>query len=231
MKSIYQAARRRTEETLSELNIEHHMFYEPTTNSYWDQQVKVLTINLEPYGYEDCGRYHVKRDDLMDWMYDVGHTRTRTTRNTVAASKVLLDGFYKRKEPSPQALRNSYRNKDGLEKTLDRICYYNIRPVSNYEKPQSWDRGNLDHQGAIAECIKEELISLNPDIIIVSGQQTINAVRKLLCPNTLLSYLGEGICIGCKIVSVKHFSRPSYAPLSESICKAVDYLIENKPLK
>lgn len=230
MRSDFQETRKCTEDTLERLGVRHHMFYGPTTDSYWDQHIKILTINLEPYGYEDFFRYSVGRDDLLDWMYDAGSTRTRTTRNTIAACKVLMDGFYKRKQPSPERLHEAYHNQEGLEKTLDQICYFNIRPVSNHEKPENWSRGDSDGKGAVAECVKQELLSLDPDVILVSGVQPARAVNSLLCSVAPLAYLGACECGGFKIISVRHFSRPSYGPLAVSLCKAVDYLLVRKPL-
>ena len=227
MKNEYLEARKHTQDALAKLKIEHHMFHEPSTDSYWDQDIKLLVINLESIGYKDCGHFNVDRKELSSWMY---HPEHPTCRNTVAASKVLLDGFYKRKEPTRQALHDSYYNKSGLEKTLDRICYYNIRPVSNDKISEDWSRGDSDFRGDIAECIKQEIIALDADIIMVSGRQATDAISKLLCPDNPLPYLEERMFGSCKIISVRHFSRPSYTPLSESLCKAVHHLIKNKTL-
>jgi hypothetical protein len=131
MKNNFDLAVKQTKDLIRELKIPHHMFYQPTTEKYWNQPFKMLAVNLEPYGYEKNKEFLVDKEELLKWMFDAGGTKTKTVRYTTAFLKVIRDGSKKAKVPTLGSLRDAYHDQEGLHRVLDEVCYYNIRPTSN----------------------------------------------------------------------------------------------------
>jgi len=222
MKPEYESAKIKTSQLADKLNLNHHMIYGPTTKTYWEQKIKIVAVNLEPYGYEGHRRYEVTREILNEWMFNAG--KSRTVRNTMAAIDVLINGFYNRKSITDNDFKMAYSNTESLIKTLDKICYYNIRPVSNNIKNEA-NRGALDYTSEITDSIALELKLLNPDVYLVSGNKATLALTKLLKinPNSFIN--GVINHENTVIISVKHFSRPSYNQLTTVISQALQELI------
>ena len=69
------------------------MFHGPTSDEYWSAPLRVLVVNMESYGYDECGHVEVDLHCLLDWMYDRGHTGTKTVRYTFAIIRSLIDAY------------------------------------------------------------------------------------------------------------------------------------------
>lgn len=150
------------------------MFYGPVSDCYWSQPLKLLMVNLEPYGYQDCGKFYVDRDCLLDWMSDAGSTNTRTVRYTVATAAAILDCHKNNLLISPKTLKEAYRDISNLERALERITYYNLRPHSNYQKPQSLGSVATCAKGELGAALRSELTALEPDI----GESRVTLTKK-----------------------------------------------------
>src|ERR1022692_2207881 len=89
-RSDYLQARDQTRQYINEAGVAHHMYYGPPNDRYWAEPLKVLAVNMEPYGYEECGQVEITPEGLIDWLRDAGNTRTRTVRYTLSVAKCLL---------------------------------------------------------------------------------------------------------------------------------------------
>ncbi|MDT8298869.1 MAG: hypothetical protein RQ801_11245, partial [Spirochaetaceae bacterium] len=165
--SAFRNARAETRRFLDRNGVVDHMFHGPSSDRYWTEPFKAVAINMEAYGYRGCGRYEVDRETLIDWLYDAGSTDTRTTRYTLAILAVLL----KRMEESATAdwaeMQRAYADADRLEATLDRTVYFNIRPETNIRKQQDFDAIAGVGNSPIGALLWNEIIALDPDVLIV----------------------------------------------------------------
>lgn len=103
-KTHFTEARQRTLNHLRDAGIEHHMLHGPASDDYWSAPLRVLAVNMESYGYDECGHWEVDLACLLDWMYDRGGTDTRTVRYTIALIKALADAHVSGIPPSPEHL-------------------------------------------------------------------------------------------------------------------------------
>ena len=214
MQAAFAEARLKTTAILKETIIKHHMFYQPSSANYWSEPFKLLMLNLEPYGYEDCGFVDVDEACLTGWMFDDGCTGTRTLRYSTAAAAVLLDNYHNKTSPTPVAFRDAYKDTELLKTALGRICYYNLRTSSHFQKQQS-NVVSDELKSKLGNAILEELVCLEPDVIVLSGAHVCRAFKELLFRNDLISLDGTKF-ENTIFMEVKHFSRPNYNELGRA---------------
>ena len=218
-------ARKRTLSHLRDAGIEHHMLHGPATDSYWSAPLRVLAVNMESYGYEECGHWDVDLACLLDWMYDRGDTGTKTVRYTLAIIKALADAHAANISPRPQELRTAYADAKGLEAVLRQTAYYNIRPTSNPQKPE--DAASIVASGStpLSDFVRDEMLALAPHVIFVSGHSGLAAFNAMWHLEPPLRYLDSmRHSCGSVIQSVRHPSRPNYTAFAGAISKVLEQL-------
>jgi hypothetical protein len=224
-KAHFTEARQRTLTHLRDAGIEHHMLHGPASDSYWAAPLRVLAVNMESYGYDECGHWNVDYACLLDWMYDRGDTGTKTVRYTLAIIKALTDAHATQTPPGPQQLRTAYANAPALEAILRQTAYYNIRPTSNPQKPE--DAASIVASGStpLSDFVREEMLALAPNVILVSGHSGLAAFNAMWRLEPALHYLGSmrHPC-GAVIQSIRHPSRPNYAAFANAISNALQQL-------
>ena len=206
----YNKARKNLLDHISNSGIAHHMFYGPTSHQFWDESFKLVAVNMEPYGYEQLGIYQVDRDELINWIYDAGNTRTKTTRYTMTILGAVLTCLQDGIAPSRELLRSIYKNCDKIEDTLDRTAYYNIRAQSNSSKPQDYAAISEVGKTETGRLIWSEILSLNPDVIVVGGRAGLEAINRLLEHGKSLNFRNSLDYGALLIQSITHPSRPAY---------------------
>ena len=191
--------------------IADHMFYGPATDQYWNEPLRLVALNMEPYGYDGCGFYTVDRDVLIDWIYDVGKTGTKTTRYTLALMSVVLSYIETGSSPSPDAFRKAFSDYDEIEKVLDRTVYYNMRPNSNLQKAQDFDAIASVGSSDLGRLIWQDIRALDPHVLFVSGWAGLVALNALLRPDEPINFRESKVHPdGFLIQSIAHPSRPNY---------------------
>jgi len=214
MQETLEKIHRELDAALDEAGVDHHMHYGPVSDKYWSERLKILLINLEPYGYQDNGRLRVDRSCLLDWAWDKGATRTRTVRYTLATAAALLRCYDRNETLIPETIKEAYQQPQFFEDALDRTCYYNIRADSHTQKAQRLGIPTETLVDLKFAALKAEFDTLEPDLIIVSGiQATAILNRVMLLTDNSLSYLGQVMIGKTRLVSVRHFSRPRYRSL------------------
>ncbi len=217
MEEIFKNARKETKKFIDQRHIEHHMFYSPISNLFWEQEIKVLIINEEPYGYEKCKIFDVGKKTLCDWLNDKGNTRTRTVRYSLAFAKVVLDCLEKGKEPTRKDLKEAYNNIKSIENdTLNKITYYNIRPTSNSTKRENYTAIIDSGKSCLGKKIYAEIQALEADIIIIGGKAGCNSFNAMSGDN-ILKYKQSTNLNKSIIHSIKHPSIPNYNQYLEAI--------------
>ena len=218
------AARGATREFLTRSAAEHHMFHGPATDRYWSEPFRVMILNMEAYGYD--GHCEVDRDTLIDWLYDAGNTRTRTTRYSLAILSVLLNRLEKSSEASWDSLQAAYGDDALLEDTLDRTVYFNIRPETNERKEQDFAAIAGVGSSEVGQLIWAEIQALEPHVILVGGQAGLVALNGVAAFNPPIPFRGSIIApSGVVIQSISHPSRPQYeewASAIESIAQKIE---------
>ncbi len=224
-KATFTAARQRTLNHLRDASIEHHMLHGPASDDYWSAPLRVLAVNMESYGYDECGHWNVDYDCLLDWMYDRGDTGTKTVRYTVAIIKALTDAHATKTSANPEELRAAYADAPALEATLRQTAYYNIRPTSNPEKPE--DAASIVASGTtpLSDFVRDEMLALAPHVILVSGHSGLAAFNAMWRLDPPLHYLASmRHSCGAVIQSMRHPSRPNYTAFAATISNALQRL-------
>ena len=221
-KHDYLLARQQTRQFLQAAGTAHHMFYGPTSDDYWSAPLRVLAVNMEPYGYEDCGHVEVDWVELRKWMYDAGSTGTKTVRYTFAIIRTIIEAYTDGTVPAAQNLRAAYSDAPGLESVARRAVYYNVRPTSNANKSQDFSSIVASGSGDIAECIRREMLALEPQVILVSGHAGLAAFNAMWHLVPELRFLeGRRYSDGIFIQSIRHPSRPNYDEYASTIANLV----------
>lgn len=216
MKSDFEKARNEYAAFVESSETLDVMFHGPVDDRFWSEPFRLVIVNMESYGYQ--GINHVDEAMLKDWLYDAGGTKTRTVRYSTTLAAGILHAFRFSFSPDRNFFQAAYQNHDLLESTLQRIAYYNIRPDSNHETRQNINAIHSSGGSSIGNFVWNEITSLTPHIIIVSGLAGLNAVNKLISPISTIAF--NGVCNhpdGYKIASIRHPSRPSYDSWSRLI--------------
>ena len=177
--------------------------YGPLTDCYWAAKTKILVCNLEPYDERE-GNIKVDINLFKEWM----------KVNTGIFTAKFVTGIFKLLENVELAMKINYKSFDKNETILymQDIAYMNFRISSG--KDVKANRKKINEE---VETFRGYLISqielLNPEILIVSGIDGINAYNSLF--NTNLKFNSTTILNEKIIVSIKHFSRANYQYYNE----------------
>lgn len=222
IKEKFGKARADTKAYLKKQKIEHHMFYGPATDSYYSNEWRIMFLNMEAYGYEDCGLVDVAGMELKRWLYDDGGTNTKTVRYSMAIAATLLSALSHKKKPTADLVSDAYHSHEILDDTLAKIVYYNIRPTSNPEIAQDAQAIAQSASLGIAPYIVAEIQALEPHAIIVSGEAGLAAFNDMFGTN--LEFHGQvKLKSGTVVKSISHPSRPSYDRFASEIQQIVDF--------
>lgn len=198
--------------------IEHYIFFGPTSTEYWKQDLKVLLINMEAYGYQNCKFINVNKDKtLFNWVFNKDN-KNNTNRNTVLFSYLLKKAIREGVIVTKEQIKKEFHNGKVLEKTLEEIVIYNIKPTSNSKVKEDYKGIISSNEGRMGDYLRREILTLNPNIIVISGHSTLIAFKKLFKIHTNFKENNNIIIYnGMIIASIKHFSRPSYKKWIEVI--------------
>lgn len=207
----YALARMRTRQHLKDEGIVHHMFHGPVTDEYWSVPLRVLAVNMESYGYDECGHWEVDLPCLLDWMYDRGGTGTKTVRYTLAIVRTLFDAYSNGAFPTEDQLRLAYADAPRLEAVARQIAYYNIRSTSNANKEQDVENIIASGSATVARFTHDEMKALEPQVVLVSGRAGLTAFNAMWQLNPELQFLEKRRdASGTMLQSIRHPSRPNY---------------------
>jgi hypothetical protein len=218
-KILHHQIQERIRVRLRECGVKEHLFYAPTSDRYWNEPFRLVAVNMEPYGLADKNISSIDRDELMTWIYDGGATRTRTTRYTLALLSGILAIIHNNVAADADLFRSAYQNDSLIEETLDRIAYYNMRPQSNSQKAQDSSAIAAVGRSEFGRLLWEEILALDPHVILVSGQAGRAAINQVLNLTHPILFRGSAIHNGVLIQSIPHPSRPSYADWSTTARK------------
>ena len=210
-------ARQRTRQFLQDTGNIHHMFYGPTSDEYWSAPLRILAVNMEPYGYEDCGHTEVDLQQLLDWI-DVA----KTPRRTFGIIRTLVNAFSDGILPTYEHLQMSCSDRTGLEAMARQSVYYNIRPTSNPNKEQ--DAAGIIASGSntTAQFIRNEMMALEPHIIFVSGHAGLAAFNAMWQLDPKLRFLKSRWHSKTLLLqSIRHPSRAKYEECASCIVDVV----------
>ena len=189
----FSMARQETRDFLVANNISHHMYHGPVTLEYWKSKQKILIINCESYGYQDCRHVEVDYDMVLGWMFNE-NKKTKTVRNSVSMINVLIDCITRGVKASELSFKSAYRDIDSLKNGLKGIAYYNVRAESNDEVKLNADRVSCSGRGSMASVVGKEIMSLSPDYTFISGRSGCHALNEMLSLSPPLKYLSYHCC-------------------------------------
>lgn len=210
----YGALIKRWQGYCAEKDFQNYFTDGPVTEQYWNEPTRIAVVNLEAYGYEDCGHTPVDISVLKHWMTSTGGAyRTKTTRYTSVFINALFRRLAEEKQISAEDIRDSYYRIEDLIAAMERIAYVNIRKLSNPYVAQ--DIPMIRHELAVhGWYLKEQLDILSPHVIIFGGIEGCNAGNMLFDLNGRLQYEGlYRLNKDCLLVSIRHLSRVRYKTL------------------
>lgn len=185
------------------------MLHGPTCDKFWDEPIRLVAVNMESYGYG--GRHEVDHDTLIDWLYDAGGTGTKTTRRTLAILSLLRRRLSTGEPATWGGFQATYANDVELELELSRCVYYNIRPESNEVIRQNSSAIAAVGSSKVGALIWNELLALDPHVMLISGRAGLAALNGLANLGTPLRYKGNVIHErGFVIQSFGHPAYPRY---------------------
>lgn len=180
---------------------------------YKKQDVKILFLYLETYGYES-NRKTLMSKEFPDWIKSSG---TKTFKQCALLTKRIFDNIEilkTGKEIAPihvNYFRELYPKNSLLINELSKVAFVNIRKTSNANVSAD-NKAILKESKENKELLVRQIDLLNPDIVITGGGLASNIFFNELCSDKGISYkLHYPLVIKNKVVApLKHLSRPDY---------------------
>jgi len=215
----HRAAQEETLVYVEARGIRDHIFYGPMSDSYWNEPLRMVAINLEPWGYGGCGIFRAVDHELRKWIEDSSSgQRSKTVRGTFALMAVALSHLDGSNEASPASFQAAFRDRVLLDRTLLRTTYYNMRPESNPSKNQDIRAITSVGSSDLGRLVWREIKALDPHVVFVSGKAGLAALNALL---GLDKPIGFRQCFvhpdGFMIQSIAHPSRANYSQWTAAV--------------
>ncbi len=223
----HQISQLRIRDFLKTTGVKHHMFYGPTSPTYWDEPIRIVALNMEPYGYENEGHMQVDRDTLIDWIYPAKGHPHHTARYSYTIISVLLECIEEKAFPCKDDFQCTFADDTKIERAMERSVYYNLRPESNSQITQDVAAILSVGESELGRLIWEDIKTLDPHLLIVSGKAGLSSLNSLLRLSKPLSFCGH--CVqpdGLFIQSMSHPSRPNYSKWSDLAEDIINWFIK-----
>jgi hypothetical protein len=228
-KELHRRAQNETLAYLQAHGIADHMVYGPIGDRYWTESIRVVALNLEPWGYNGCGVVRVNEGELRRWFDDGKSKRSKTVSCTLTLMSVILARVESGRPPSRDAFIAAYRDRQLLEDTLLRTTYYNIRPDSNSRKAQDFAAIAAVGRTELGRLIWSEIRALDPHVLLVSGRAGLIALNALLALEKPIGFRDHLVHPdGFFIHSIVHPSRPRYTQWVSAV-EAIGSWMEKLP--
>ncbi|MDR3138906.1 MAG: hypothetical protein LBT95_04455 [Treponema sp.] len=182
-------------------NLNGIMLYQPFSDQYWNERVKIVVCNYENVGYQDSQTNSLSFEHFRSWItYKKGRTVHYTTVFIHALLKLLSNEDYSLLE-----MKKSYSKVDDLHKSMQNITYMNIRPTSAARNRQ--EKGEVNR---IIQKYKKELKAfieaLDADVFILSSKESVRLFNYIFDIKKNPLVFNKCKRIGNMIVfSVRHF--------------------------
>lgn len=228
-KDGYEQLQNTMKEWYASNNIDNYFLDGPVTENYWSEPFKIAVLNLEAYGYEECGKVPISSELIDGWMRATGgDDKTKTTRYTSVFIHTLLKALHGRTTIDTQKVKSYYYCLDELLKSMEQISYLNIRKTSNIAPSQDIAAIQRESEGIWLSFLQKQFVELAPHLVIVGGKEGCSIANEIFGLNGKLTFKGHYVANnGLKIKSVKHFSRPNYTEMAKAINDCISIVEQN----
>ncbi|MGN6638407.1 MAG: hypothetical protein ACTHJ8_05810 [Mucilaginibacter sp.] len=178
-------------------------------DKYGKQQVKVLVVLSECYGYEHCNDVYIE-NQIKDDILGISKSSTQTAKKIPALLWPVFQSLKEKKkilyDDCPYFFLSNDANGRDLQETLSKIAWINVKKFSNDEVSQDDSKiykSCFDNK----ELLQLQIDSIAPDLIIVCGNVVINGLRdaKLLGDDLLTTKnIVQTNKLGQKVIFVNH---------------------------
>lgn len=217
---------------LTDLGLPCHNLYGPLTSDYWNQDYKIAIYNLESY---DSDREDEPREMSMDlFRHWFG---AKTTRNIGVIANAVYSNLYFDQYLSESEIKKSYRDIESLYAAVAKIAYLNFRCTDSPNGVKANRVGIYEEIGITKEYLREQLLLLGPDVVIIGSQIGCALFNEIFDPIRELEYRGRPIIFGNSlVVSMTHTSGQGAAGgWYNEICmrsqQIADFLLRNRKRK
>ena len=194
--------------------IKNYFLDGPLTQDYWTASPRIAVLNLEAYGYLDKGMVRLSFDLIEgEWIRPPKDERpSKTAIFTSSFVAVLQDTLKTERAVSRETLKTCFGDAERRLNAMKKIAYLNIRKTPNGTSSQNVAEIRKACAGYGLELLQKQFSLLDPEIIIVSGNEACRAANVIFNFEETLQFHGNAITKdGAEVVSTKHFSRPNYS--------------------
>lgn len=200
-----------------ELCLDQFYKYGPLTDQYWSFTTRILVCNIEPYD---------QREDLIEvnidlfknhWMNRISGYKAQTPRNTAKFIAGLLMAL---KNPKVENIDFRKFDDNELIQSLEKIAYLNFRVNSGKNISAHKNDRVAEQIKVTGPYIIKQIKILNPQIIIIAGQNNCNIFNSLN-PDCKLQFRETKKWDNKIVCSIEHFSRVDYKNLNKKIAEII----------
>lgn len=199
--------------------------YEPFSDSYWSEEVKIAICNLESYDETSDENSVLDLTTFRSWL---NYRRGRTPRYSVlliaAIRAAIISGIhYGRKD-----YKNKFMDTEFLIDEASRSIYMNLRMQKGRQVEEDSHAINkfLHPSYGANEHNRKNLVdfieALESDVFIVSGKTGADILSRIYSERMSLIYKGLQVVDGRIFVSIEHPRVLSYARMSEVVTAVVE---------
>ena len=153
----------------------------PLTQDYWTANPRIAVLNLEAYGYLDKGIVSLNFELIdKEWMRPTnGELPSKTAIFTSSFVAVLQDALKSEEAVSRETLKTCFGDAERRLNAMKKIAYLNIRKTPNGTSSQNVAEIRKACAGYGLELLQKQLKLLDPEIIIVSGNEACKAANEI----------------------------------------------------
>jgi hypothetical protein len=205
----------------NDFNLPDHNKYGPLTSEYWEQKNKIAIYNLEPYDPVD-GIREINFDVFKVWF------GSPTIRFAAVIANAIFSNINNNYYLQENEIRYNFDDEELLE-SAKKIAYLNFSVTDN-EKGVAADYNRIYQEiKKTNPYLKQQIELLNPDVIIVGGNEGCKMLNIILQPNEPLNYRSMVEFDGKLLVSMNHLSGQGasggwYKMIQENVTEITKYL-------
>ncbi len=209
------------------------MIYEPFSEDYWKQDVKIVLCNLETYDESVTGILDI--DIFKKWL----KSGSRTIKNS-SIFIVALQKYLSNKSLTEEDLKDLYHDDEMLLEFINNIVYMNLRKDANSTSKEDTQAihefldPNFTHKNNSHNIrnFKELFEALEADIFIISGETGADIIHKIYKDEIDLvydnfAYLNNTLIVSCAHPASQKFN---YNYMNEKAKEIASKYLEHKKL-
>jgi len=201
-------------ETLSDWKNTNNFLVDGIRNidAYEQQQLKVLVLLGEPYGFDKCGTVSIVGKMFNDLAMD-GIKKVPSNRKVGALLWLIFKSIQENRALSPDSVGKLFTKHNELLQALEKAAWVNVKKqFNNSGSSRQSNQEICEHAKKNEAVLRKQIKSISPDLIIVCSNPVIESVINMRLLGDVALKTKNVVHQNSDGQKIIHVSHPSYYP-------------------